>query len=117
MDPNTKRAEAVLNHHLGCFLEQRGIDAIVADYADEAVLFFGRDVFRGKREIAGFFDDFISGLPPQAISQFRLAFRQVEQEVAYIGWHAGADLSGTDTFLIQDGKIRSQTVYLHGGPA
>lgn len=108
----TGTVQAVLDNHLRSFLEGRGVDAIMADYADHATLYFGKDVFRGRQQIAAFFSDFLAGVPAEAIAQFRLDFSHVGHDLAFIGWQAGPDLAVSDTLLIHGGKIQCQTVYL-----
>lgn len=102
--------EAVLQNHLGAFLEGKGVDAILADYADHANLFTEQYVFRGKEQIRVFLTDFLAALPPGAITRFSLKSMHIDEQLAYITWSIKDELAGTDTFVVQDGKITSQTV-------
>jgi hypothetical protein len=107
-------AEDVVRRHLRAFLEQRGIDAIVSDYADDACFISESRVYRGIREIRQFFEDFIAGLPPDVIGQFLLRSARFVDHVAYITWSAGTAMPlGTDTFLVRDGKIVLQTFAMY----
>ena len=110
--------EAVVRRHLQTFIEQKGVDAIASDYADDAVLYGEAGVYRGKPQIRGFFQEFIASLPPHAIPQFALRSLRVDGELAYITWSAGRERPlGTDTFLVRNGKIVRQTYAMHVVPA
>ncbi len=114
-DPAT--TETVVGNHLRAFLEQRGIDAIVEDYADGATFFSEAGVHRGRDEIGRFFADFLDALPPQGIERFGLRSLHVDGEVAYITWDVGGDIPlGTDTFVVCDGKIVYQSYAMYAVP-
>lgn len=109
--------EGVVRRHLQFFLEERGVDAIVSDYADDACFLGEGRAYHGKREIAGFFEDFIASLPPGAIGRFALRSMRVEDDLAYITWSAGREIPlGTDTFVVRDGRIVSQTFAMYSAP-
>lgn len=111
MNTRTTDPEGVVRRHLQTFVEQQGLDAILSDYADDAWLLNEAITFRGKPAIRRFFADFIAALPPGAIPAFALRNLRVEGEIAYITWSAGRELPhGTDTFVVRNGKIVSQTV-------
>ena len=110
MNPNTGDAEAIVRHHLQAFVEQQGLDAILNDYADDACFLSEDRAYCGKEAIRTFFEGFIAALPSQAIDQFTLRSLRVQGDVAHITWSAGAELPlGTDTFVVRQGKIVSQT--------
>ena len=106
--------EDVIHNHLQAFLAQKGIDVILVDYADNASFLSETRTYRGKQEIRQFFEEFIAALPPQAIRQFSLRSLRIEDDVAHIIWSAGNGLPlGTDTFVVRDGKIVSQTFAMY----
>jgi hypothetical protein len=116
VDPAT--TESVVRNHLEAFLEQKGVAAIVADYDDDARFITEGRTYRGKAEIHGFFSDFLASLPAGAIDRFTLRCLRVELDVAYITWCVGSDISlGTDTFVVGDGKIVSQTFAMYAEAA
>jgi ketosteroid isomerase-like protein len=118
MNTRTTDTEGVVRRHLHVFLEQQGPDAIVSDYADEACFLSEGRAYRGKKEIRDFFEGFIAALPPQAIANFALRSLRVEGDVAYIVWSAGGELPfGTDTFVVRNGKIVTQTFAMHVPPS
>jgi ketosteroid isomerase-like protein len=109
--------ETTVRHHLQAFLEQQGVAAIVSDYHEDAHFFSEARIYRGKREIHGFFRDFIAALPPKAIDRFTLKSLRVDRNVAYITWCIDSDIPlGTDTFVVDDGKIVSQTFAMYATP-
>ena len=102
--------ETVVRRHLQAFLEQRGVDAIVSDYHDAAVFITEAKIHRGKQEIRGFFEDFLAALPERAMERFSLESLHFDQDIAYITWCVEDDIPlGTDTFVVANGKIASQT--------
>lgn len=114
MNTRSSDTEAVVRRHLQTFLEQRGPDAIVSDYADNACFLTEGASYRGKQGIHRFFEGFIASLPPRAIGEFALRSLHVDGALAYITWSAGRALPlGTDTFLVEDGKIVSQTAAMY----
>jgi ketosteroid isomerase-like protein len=110
--------EAVVHRHLQAFLEQRGVAALMEDYADDARFYSEAKVYRGKQEISGFFVDFVGALPVGGVDRFSLRSRWVDGDVAYLTWSVGDDIPlGTDTFVVNDGKIVSQTFAMYAAPA
>ena len=115
VDPTS--TEAVVRHHLRAFLEQQGVAAIVSDYDDHARFLSEARVYRGKQEIGNFFTDFLASLPVNAIERFTLRSLRVERNIAYITGCVDAEIPlGTDTFVVGDGKIISQTFAMHAAP-
>jgi hypothetical protein len=110
MTDESSVTEAVIRNHLQAFVEQKGIAAILDDYDENARFYSETRVYHGKREICDFFVEFIGTLPPGAIERFALRSLRVDDRIAYITWSAGDDIPfGTDTFVVNDGKIVSQT--------
>jgi ketosteroid isomerase-like protein len=106
--------ESVVRHHLAAFLEQRGLDAILGDYADDAFLLSEGGAFASKAAIRAFFEGFLAALPAGAIDRFSLRHLRVQADVAYITWSVGAEMPlGTDTFVVRRGKIVAQTFAMH----
>ncbi len=118
MNAESSATETVVRNHLQAFLEQKGVDSIVKDYHEAAVLYSEAKIYHGKQEIHGFFADFIDSLPAGGIGRFELRSLQVEGNVAYITWSVGKEIPlGTDTFVVDRGKIVSQTFAMHAAPA
>jgi len=118
MNTQSSVTETVVRNHLQAFLEQRGIAAILNDYDENARFYSETKIYRGKQEIHGFFADFISSLPAGAIDRFSLRSLRVDGNIAYITWSVGAEIPlGTDTFVVGNGKIVSQTFAMYAVPA
>ncbi|MEP6791805.1 MAG: nuclear transport factor 2 family protein [Ramlibacter sp.] len=118
MTANAGETEIIVRRHLQAFVEQQGLDAILADYADDACFLNDDRAYCGKPAIRGFFNDFVAALPPDAISQFKLHSLLAKGDVAYITWSAGQKLPlGTDTFVVRQGRIVSQTFAMYADPA
>jgi len=114
MNTQSSVTEAVVRNHLRAFLEQEGIEGIVKDYHDAARLFSEAKIYSGKQEVSGFFVDFLAALPEGALGRFELRSLHAAGNVAYITWSVGQDIPlGTDTFVVDDAKIVSQTFAMH----
>ena len=118
MNAQSSVTETVVRNHLQAFLEQKGIDAILNDYDENARFYSEAKIYQGKQEIHGFFVGFIGSLPAGAIGRFSLRSLRVDGNMAYITWSVGADIPmGTDTFVVANGKIVSQTFAMYTLPA
>ena len=111
-------AEQVVQAHLRAFREKRGVAAILEDYHEDACFITESKVYRGKAEIREFFTAFLAALPPGAVERFSLRNMRVEGDVAYITWSVGDDIPlGTDTFVVDRGRISSQTFAMYATAA
>ena len=101
----------VLDHHWEAF-KANDLEATMADYTDESVLITPDKTYKGLKEIRENFI-FAFSVFPKDSSTLKLNKSVVQQDVGYIIWEASAPklkLSfGTDTFIIQNGKIIRQT--------
>lgn len=117
MNIQSSVTETVVRNHLKAFLEQKGVDAILSDYDENARFISEARVYEGKQEIHGFFTDFIGSLPAGAIGRFSLRSMRVDGNIAYITWSVGTEIPlGTDTFVVGNGKIVSQTFAMYAVP-
>lgn len=114
MNTQPATTESVVRNHLQAFVERKGVAAIIGDYAEDARFYWEDRVYRGKQQIAEFFAGFIAALPAGAIERFSLRNLRVDGNLAYITWDVGADIPlGTDTFVVDNGKIVSQTFAMY----
>jgi ketosteroid isomerase-like protein len=114
MNTESSVTETVVRNHLQAFLEQKGIAAILKDYDEDARFYSEARIYKGKREIHDFFMDFIGSLPADGIDHFSLRSQRVDGSIAYITWSVGSDIPlGTDTFVVNHGKIVSQTFAMY----
>ena len=102
----------IIMRHLSNFLQDNDLEAVVSDYTDKSILITQDATYRGTQDIRAFFDGLIKHFPKQQ-STFELDKLVVNDELAYIVWHANTpslDVPyGTDTFILKDGKIHQQT--------
>jgi ketosteroid isomerase-like protein len=106
--PTTKD---VLDQHLKSFGEN-DLNALLADYTSDSVLFVPGRPLRGPHAIKPFFQALFSEFAKPGAS-FSLRQQSVDGDYAYILWSAEtADNlyeSATDTFVVQNGKIVAQS--------
>ena len=101
----------VLDNHLNSFREG-DLERILSDYAPGAVLFTPGGPLRGPEAIRKFFIGLLAefGKPGAA---FSMKAQFVEGDFAYILWTGETADNvyelGTDTFVVQDGKIAVQS--------
>jgi ketosteroid isomerase-like protein len=118
MSTESSATETVVRNHLQAFLEQKGIAAILDDYDENARFYSEAKTYQGKQEIHGFFMDFIASLPAGGIDHFSLRSQRVDGNIAFITWSVGSGIPlGTDTFVVNNGKIVSQTFAMYAAPA
>jgi ketosteroid isomerase-like protein len=105
-------AEDVLNHHLQAFSAGDAEEA-AKDYDDQSVLITQEGQIIGHAAIKEAFTGFFSGLFKPGTYEFTLDRTEIAGDVAFITWHADAASHeipmGTDTFVVRDGKIATQT--------
>src|SRR5215470_8607491 len=101
----------VLTHHLACF-GKSDLDGIMADYTPSSRLFTPNGVLRGTGAIRELFVAILSEFAKPGMS-FEMVTQDIDGDTAYIVWKAEtADNRyelGTDTFMVKDGKIVTQT--------
>ena len=87
-----------------------GIDAIMEDYAEDAVVFSPTGAHKGHEEIRKFFELEIMNFPEGFWAALETVRLEVEGEYAYFLWKAlpWHEL-GCDSFHVRDGKIRCQS--------
>lgn len=109
------QTEAILNHHMES-ISAKDIDAIMLDYNDDSVLVTPDVSIEGLDGIRGFFEAFLPGLTAEILANFAMDRAAIHGELAYIVWNAGDAIPlGTDTFLVQNNKIKFQTFAIYMG--
>lgn len=103
--------QEVLDHHLQAF-GAGDLDGILEDFTDGSVIITPDGVRRSRQERSDFFSTLFAEFAKPGMS-FSMDQQVVDGEIAYITWSAEtADNTyelGTDTFLIRNGKIVTQT--------
>jgi len=106
----------VLDHHLKCFAD-RDLDAVMADYAADAV-FFGHDgALRGPNAIRPVFERMFAEFAKPGVS-FARKQRLIEGDYAYIVWTSEtADNSyelASDTLRYSEWKHSNASLHSKG---
>lgn len=104
--------EDVINHHLASFAAG-DVEETLKDFTEESVLITPEGVIAGMDALREAFEDFYSGLFRPGTYTFEMDRVEIHGDVGYIVWHSsneGAEVPlGTDTFVVEDGKIAVQT--------
>ncbi|WP_207308826.1 nuclear transport factor 2 family protein [Marinobacter caseinilyticus] len=104
-------ADAVLDRHLQAFAAD-DVDAIMADYDDQAVFITPTGVLEGKPQIRALFETLVAEFssPDATITVHQ---RYSHGPIAYIVWSADTPAHryelATDTLYVVDNRIRYQT--------
>jgi ketosteroid isomerase-like protein len=110
-DDVTAATQAVLAHHLECF-GKGDLAGTMADYTDASRFFTPDGLLRGSEAIRRFFAVLLEEFEKPGMS-FELLRQDVSGDTAYIVWTAetadGRFEVATDTFIVQNGKILTQT--------
>lgn len=100
----------VWEHHRNAW-QAKSLDAIVADYTDNSIVVLNNQSFKGIKAIRGVFS--------QLFTIFETGVNTIDTPVlfdrfVYITWHlrlnGEGERFGTDTFVIENGKIVVQTI-------
>lgn len=109
VDPS-EITEQVLNNHLGA-LAKGDIEAIMDDFAADAVFYKPDGVLRGRDQIRTFFEGLVEDMPPGSDIQVKQQF--IDGQLAYLFWSGESENVkipfATDTIIVRNGKIIKQT--------
>ncbi|MGY1643577.1 nuclear transport factor 2 family protein [Geodermatophilus sp. SYSU D00703] len=103
--------QEVFQHHVEA-IGAGDVDAIVSDYAEDAVLITPDQVVRGRDGIRQLFTGLLGDLPDAAWDMPTQVF---VDDVLFLEWSAVAEKAraeGVDTFVFAGDTIRVQTVRL-----
>ena len=108
---SSEQTRKVLEHHLTAFAENNLV-SIMADYSDESKVFSPDSTYIGLEQIEALFAGLLPAFPTEGTVS-EIDRMTIENELAYIVWHAKTPTVevplGTDTFIVEDGKIKLQT--------
>lgn len=101
----------VLMHHLTAF-GNNNLEEIMLDYTEDSVVLTAEGTKKGLIAIADFFSAFFISIPTG--STFEMKQMTVSENVAHIIWASESAIAaipfGTDTFVLENDKIRFHTV-------
>jgi len=106
---------ALVDRHLAAAAAS-DVDAMIADYAEDVILYTPRGPIKGRSALRTYFDIFFAEnqIDGTRNGNRTLLRRDVDNDVVYVVWGAdGAAPVATDTFLIRHGKIRIQASTSH----
>lgn len=106
-----RTTRAVIENHLRAFGE-RDVEALLADYAPEALFFTPQGTLRGPAGIRPLLEGLVAEFSTPG-ARFALDHIAVEGENGFIVWNGttagNAYELATDTFVVRDGRIVVQT--------
>ena len=106
-----RSTQQVFEDH-GAALASADIPALMADYADDAVLLIFDGSFVGTEAIQAYFEGALKGMPNLEFTTGRIA---VEGDTLIVEWSAESDTvsipEAVDTFIIREDKIQRQTAW------
>lgn len=105
-----EQTRQVLSNHIQAF--GRGdIEAIMADYAPNAVFLTPDGPLYGQAEVRALFETLLKDFPPGSSSE--ILQQIVEGELAHVVWSGESDRLkvsfAVDTLIVRNGKIQQQT--------
>jgi ketosteroid isomerase-like protein len=112
-DITTPATLALIDRHWQA-LVRGDVSAMLADYADDAVLITGATgVIKGRAAIGDVLTFFVSAIIPPPTTTFSLDLTHAEGALGYIVWKAESGTHriafSSDTFIVSDGRITMQT--------
>lgn len=103
----------IVNRHMAA-ASAANIDALIGDYADDAVVLQAGQATQGKTAIRAIFVGLFGGEQKLTITPTKV---WQEGDVGFVSWTAnGGALAGQDSFLVKNGKIEVQAVWIGGPP-
>ena len=98
----------------------RDVDALIAYYTADSVIFTPDGPVRGLEAIRGLFEAFFAGPFAEEVRRFEVLRQDCEGEFAYLLWSAETATASiplaTDSFVVRDGAIVQQSVAAHFVP-
>lgn len=106
-----KSTNDVIDHHLKA-IEHGDVNAVLSDYALDAVLFRSDGIFKGVDAIRPVFDKFVAEFQKPGTTS-KTKQRLVAGDYGYMLWSAETPDNiyelATDTFVVREGKIVVQS--------
>ena len=108
------KTQEILNHHLSAFMDA-DIDEILKDFTEESELLTPDGALKGLSAIRSFLEEVFKMVPKG--STFEPKQMIVRDNLAYITWSGESTFVsiplGTDSFIMENGKILYQTLAAH----
>ena len=108
--------EEVVMHHVRA-LASGSLDAVMEDYAGDAIIFTPNGISKGLDGIRENFKAIMGMLTPEVMANMKIIEQDIDGEYAYAVWTALPVVPfGSDTFHVHDGKIMMQSFAGQMGP-
>lgn len=108
---NNTQTNDALTHHLTAFGDNN-LEEILKDYTQQSEILTIDGTVKGLKNIRQLFADIFILIPTG--SEFEMKRLNVTNDVAHIIWSSKSDkaeiLMGSDTFVFENGKIKTHTV-------
>ena len=108
----TDTTQEIWTHHINAW-NARDLDGIVSDYTEGAAVVMNNKVYRGTSEIRLLFNHLFKAF--DQAKEHHIDPAVVTGKIVYITWNAkmgGVRYTvGTDTFVIDGGRIEYQTIF------
>ena len=108
---DVESTEVVVARHLRAFVAA-DVEALMADYAPDAVLCLPDQTAKGHAALRAFWEQAVQ-LFPAGQTQFEVLRQEVHGDCVYLVWRASSPAldpsGGADTFVIRDGRIVLQS--------
>ena len=106
------QTKAVIDDHLADF-GKGDVDAILANYAADAVVMVPGKVMRGPEALRGMFEELVAEFGQPGVT-FEMLDQHVAGDMMLLVFRAETAKRvielGNDTFIVRDGKIAQQTI-------
>ena len=110
-------AEIVARHNAA--VAKSDVDAMMADYADGAIVLQEGKTVQGKPAIRALFERMfpkpVAGAPATGAAAMTVTRKWSDGDVGFYTWEMGA-VHGTDEFVVRNGKIEIQSVFIAAAP-
>ena len=108
--------EDIVHRHMD-FAAKGDVNGIVGDYADDGETVTATGATVGKDALRALFTRMLGGPRPAPGAPGGMKADRIwtEGNVGFVSWEQGP-IKGTDAFVVKDGKIQVQSVFLSGPP-
>ncbi|WP_306352863.1 YybH family protein [Flavobacterium sp. '19STA2R22 D10 B1'] len=108
----TLQTKKVFEHHMEAF-SNGDVEETLKDYTDDSVIISkginSRGYIKGLAEIRANFNSVYTTFFPPATTNMQVLTVTIIGEMAYVTWTSSTTDFTTDTFVVKNGKITSQT--------
>jgi|SRR6478609_5069302 len=108
------KTKTILDHHVSAFLEA-DMEEIMKDFSEQSELLTPQGALKGTSDIRVFFEEIFKLIPKG--STLELKQEIISDNIAYVVWASESIFAtiplGTDTFIMEEDKIRYQLLAAH----